>query len=85
MKISQSSGLGHWKNDFIVAINFQKELSFFLGVRGPHMGHMEVPRLGVESEMPLPVYITATAMQDLSQLCRSGQCLILNPLSKTRD
>ena len=31
---------------------------FFLG---PHVLHMEVPRLGVESQLQLPVYTTATA------------------------
>ena len=38
---------------------------------------MEVPRLGVESELQLPAYVTAIAMQDLSH--------ILNPLSQARD
>ena len=55
---------------------------FFLG---PHPWHMEVPRLGIKSELQLPAYTTATAMQDLSHRCdlhhRSGQCQILNPLS----
>ena len=32
----------------------------------PHPWHMEVPRLGVELELQLPTYATATAMQDLS-------------------
>ena len=31
--------------------------------------HMEVPRLGVKSELQLPVYATDTAMQDLSHVC----------------
>ena len=31
---------------------------FFLG---PHPLHMEAPRLGVESELQLPAYTTATA------------------------
>ena len=31
---------------------------FFLG---PHLQHMEVSRLGVESELQLPAYTTATA------------------------
>ena len=31
--------------------------------------HMEVPRLGVESELQLPAYITATAMPDPSCVC----------------
>ena len=31
---------------------------FFLG---PHLWHMEVPRLGVKLELQLPAYTTATA------------------------
>ena len=50
---------------------------------------MEVPRLGVESELQLPAYTTATAMQDLSHFCdlhdSSQQCQILNSLSEARD
>ena len=50
---------------------------------------MEVPRLGVKSELQLPAYTTATATPDLSHicnLCRSfQQCQILNPLSKARN
>ena len=39
-------------------------LSFvFLGL---HPRHMEVPRLGVQSELQLLTYVTATAMQDPS-------------------
>ena len=30
---------------------------------------MEVPRLGVESEVQLQAYTTATAMSDLSRIC----------------
>ena len=49
---------------------------------------MEVPRLGVKPELQLPDYTTATATQDLSQVCNlhhsSQQCRIPNPLSKTR-
>ena len=44
---------------------------------------MEVPRLGVKSELQLPAYTTATATQDLSQVYdlyhNSRQCQILNP------
>ena len=47
---------------------------------------MEVLRLGVESELQLLAYATATAMPDLSRVCdlhhRSQQYRILNPLSK---
>ena len=38
----------------------------FLGL---HPWHMEIPRLGVESELQLPAYINATAMPDPSLLC----------------
>ena len=60
-------------------------LFFFLG---PHLGHMEVPRLGDESAQQLPTYGTAAAMPDLSPICdlcyNLWQCQILNPLSKAR-
>jgi len=36
---------------------------------GPNLWHMEVPGLGVESELQLPAYTTATATQDLSRVC----------------
>ena len=35
---------------------------------GPHPQHMEVPRLGVESELQLLAYTTASATQDLSRI-----------------
>ena len=47
---------------------------------------MEVPRLGVESELYSPAYAIATAMWDPSHVCDlhhgSQQCWILNPLNK---
>uniref|UniRef100_A0A4X1WCH5 Uncharacterized protein n=1 Tax=Sus scrofa TaxID=9823 RepID=A0A4X1WCH5_PIG len=50
---------------------------------------MEIPRLGIESELQLPAYTTATATQDPSHICdlhhSSQQCWILNPLSEARD
>ena len=39
---------------------------FFLELQ---LQHMEVPRLGVESEMQLPAYTTTTATWDLSHVC----------------
>ena len=55
----------------------------------PPLWHVEVPRLGVESELQLPAYTTATAVQDPSHTCdlhhSSGQCRILNPLIEARD
>ena len=50
---------------------------------------MEVPRLGVESELQLPADTTATATPDPSCVWdlhpSSRQHQILNPLSKARD
>ena len=37
---------------------------FFFWLLRPHLWHMEVPGLGVESGLQLPAYITASAMQD---------------------
>ena len=58
-------------------------------ILGPHLWHMEVPRLGVKLELQLPAYTTATATWDLSHICNldhsSWQCWILNPLSEARD
>ena len=59
---------------------------FFLGL---HPWHMEVPRLGVESEPQLPAYTTATATRDPRHICdlphSSWQRRIPNPLSEARD
>ena len=56
---------------------------------GPHPGHVEAPRLGVQSELLLTAYTTATAMLDPSRVCElhhsSWQCQILNSLSEARD
>ena len=53
------------------------------------MRHMEVPRLGGESELWLLVYTTATATPDASHVCdphhSSRQRRILHPLSEARD
>ena len=50
---------------------------------------MEVPRLGVKSELQLPAYTTATAIPDLSHICDLHHILqkhwILSLLSKARD
>ena len=64
-------------------------LLFFLVFLGLLLKHMAVPRLGVELDLQLPAYTTATAMQDPSYLCdlqhSSWQHWILSPLSKARD
>ena len=50
---------------------------------------MEVPRLGVKSELQPLAYTTATATWDPSRVCSlhhsSQQGRILNPLSEARD
>ena len=62
---------------------------FIFAFLGLHSQHMEVPRLGVESELQLPAYTTATTTLDPSHVCdlhhSSWQRQILNPLSQTRD
>ena len=61
-------------------------LPFFLG---PHLWHMEVLRLGVQLELQLPAYVTATAMQDLSRVCNlhhsSQQCQIQTPTTLNKQ
>ena len=72
--------------DSLVMLKFSN-FSFFAG--GRHLWHMEVPRLGVESELQLPAYATATATPDLILVCdlhdSSQQRQIFNPLSKAKD
>ena len=68
----------------VIFVNF-----FFFLFLGPHVWHIEVPRLGVKSGLQLPTYTTATATQDLCSICNlhhsSWQHRILNPLSEARD
>ena len=56
---------------------------------GLYLWHMEVLRLGIESELQVPAYSTATATPDPSHLCdlhhSSQQCQVLNPLSEAGD
>ena len=56
--------------------------SIFFFFWGQHQWHMEVPRLGVESELQLPAYTTATAPQELSHKL---QCRMPHPLSEATD
>ena len=62
---------------------------FFFCFLGPHQQHMEVPRLGIESELQPLAYARATATPDPSHVCdlhhSSRQRQILNPLSEPRD
>ena len=61
----------------------------YLVFLGPHLWHMEVPRLGAESELQLLAYTTATEMPDPSHVCKlhhsSRQRQIPDPLSEARD
>ena len=51
--------------------------------------YVEVPWLGIKSELQLPAYTTARATWDLSRICdlhhSSLKHRILNPLSKARN
>ena len=62
---------------------------FFFCFLGLCLGHMEVPGLGIELELQLPAYTTATATQDPSCICdlhhSQRRCWILHPLSEARD
>ena len=44
-------------------------INLLLLLLGLHPQYMEASRLGVESELQLPAYATATAMPDLSYIC----------------
>ena len=62
---------------------------FFFVFLGSNLWHMEVPRLGVELELWLSAYATATATPDPSWVCilhhNSWQHWILKPLSEAKD
>ena len=62
---------------------------FFSVFFGPHTQHMEVPKLGVKSELQLPAYATAATTLDPSCFCdlhgSSQQHWIFNPQGKARD
>ena len=70
----------------ISPFSFFSFLSLFLGL---HLWHMQLPRLGADSDLQLPAYTTGIAMLDLSCICKLccslWQRWILNPLSEARD
>ena len=80
--LHHSSWPQHW-----ILFFFFFFLSFVL--LGPPPWHMEVPRLGVESELQLLAYTTAIATLDPRRVCdlyhSPQQCWTLNPLSEARD
>ena len=55
------------KRSFLVLFLFF--LIFLICFIEPHPQHMEVPRLGAESELHLPAYSTATGTRDPCHLC----------------
>ena len=83
-----SGPLASW-HIFTLNILNNRQFFFFFVILGPQPQHMEVPRLGVKSELLLPAYTTATAMPGPSRFCNlhhsSQQCQILNPLSEARN
>ena len=67
----------------------QFSLILFFCFLGLHLQHMDVSRLGVESELQMLAYATASATQDLSSVCdlhqSSRQCQILNPTDRGQE
>ena len=74
-----SSGVGRGAGFFL----------FFPGLLRLHLWHMEVPRLGVESEPQLLAYTTTTAMpiRDAfaTHTIAPGNARSFNPLREARD
>ena len=70
-----------YQENFIIFLFIYLFVCLFIYFLGLHPWHMEVPRLGVDSELQLPICITATATWDLSCICdiyhSSQQCQIL--------
>ena len=68
--------------------NLDQSFFFFFSLGLP-LQYLEIPRLGVESELRLPAYATVTTPPDLSLVCSlwhsSRQRQILNPQSEARD
>ena len=85
---SGSKALGLCFHSFVLMDYYYLFIYLFIFFR-PHRRHMEVPRLGAESELQLPAYTTATATPGPSRICdlhhSSWQCQILNLLSEARD
>ena len=55
----------HFQRRKIFGRKCELSLFFFFPVfLGLHQGHMEVPRLGIELALQLPIYSTATAILD---------------------
>ena len=78
-------------SSFQINVHDHTSIFFFFCFLGLHLWHMKVPRLGVDLELQLLDYATATctAMRDPSCICvlhqSSWQRWILNPLSEAGD
>ena len=70
-------------------IILKKRVGFCFLFLGLHPWHIEVPRLGVKSELQLSAYTTVTATPDPSHACdlhhSSQQGRILSSMSEARD
>ena len=53
----------------LISLTPSSSSSFFFFFLALHLRHMEVPRLGTESELQLPAYATVTATQNPSRVC----------------
>ena len=66
----------------LFSFSFFLFIFYFFCFLGLHPKHMEFPRPGVELELQLPAYTTATALPDANFICdlqhSSLQCQILN-------
>ena len=84
MLCSSSYFCGYWQLSAVISFLF---CLFFFCFLWPHLRHMEVLGLQVESKLQLPAYATATP--DPSHVCNlchsSQQHQILNSLSKAWD
>ena len=78
--------MNNWNISHNMARLFVCLFVYFLGL---HSWHMLVPRWGIQPELQLPAFATATAMQDLSHICdphhSSWQRQTLNPLTEARN
>ena len=74
-----------WKDYMVASLH----LFIFFAFLGPHLQHMEVPRLRVQMELPACNTATATATWVPSRVCNphhnSGQHQTLNSISEARD
>ena len=91
MKIKRIKMGGKGKRRYYFFLAFFLAFLVFCFFLGCHAWHMEIPRLGVESELEPPAYATDTATPELSRICnlqhssQFQQRWILNPLRKARD